>query len=147
MATSTLIQYLESATSEVSHRSEVETFLAGGAITAGDWVSLDTSQSGLDRALYVTEAAAVATVGNANVIGVALETVAAGANVRVCTAGYCASASVAGATVAGSSLVGPTGVAGQAAIEVPGTTSGKVCGVGLGAAVANLAPVLVVKTF
>jgi hypothetical protein len=36
---------------------------------------------------------------------------------------------VAGATVAGDALVGPIGTAGQAEIEVPGTTTGSVCGI------------------
>ena len=70
-----------------------------------------------------------------------------GDKVRVCVGGYCASASVAGATVDGSALVGPIGTAGQAAIEVPGTTSGKLCGVALAADVANFAEVMVIKTF
>jgi hypothetical protein len=147
-------------------RSETETFLlgivgAGGSssksIAVGDWVAVDTSFTGSDRVLYVIEAAGVATVGNPAVIGVALEAVevdepatvgvVASVKVRVCTSGYCASASVAGAAVAGSALVGPIGTAGQAAIEVPGTTSGKLCGVALAADTANYAPVLVLKNF
>jgi len=147
MATSTLIQRLEAGETGVSNRSQTETFLAGGAISAGDWVALDTSKTGADKALYVVEAAGVATVGQANVIGVALADAAADEKVLVCIAGYCAKASVAGAAVAGSALVGPIGTAGQAAIEVPGTTSGKLCGVALAADVANYAEVLVIKTF
>ena len=158
MATNTLVQYLE--TSQVTglgvsvpvgagamNRSQTETFLAGGAITEGDWLALDTSKTGADKALYVVEASGVATVGQANVIGVALASVAAEEKVLVCVAGYCAKASVAGATVTGSALVGPIGTAGQAVIEVPGTTSGKLCGVALAADVANFAEVLVIKTF
>jgi len=148
MATSTLIQFLDAGqTSETMNRRQVETFLAGGAITAGDWIQPDLSKTSGDEMLYAIEAAGVATKGNPGVIGVALETVAAGDQVRVVVAGYVASASVAGATVAGDSLVGPIGVAGQAAIEVPGTTSGAVCGYALAADTANFAPVMVVKRF
>ena len=157
MATNTLVQYLE--TSQVTglgvsvpvgagamNRSQTETFLAGGAITEGDWLALDTSKTGADKALYVVEASGVATVGQANVIGVALASVAAEEKVLVCVAGYCAKASVATAA-AGAALVGPIGTAGQAALEAPGTTSGKLCGVALAADVANFAEVLVIKTF
>ena len=42
-------------------------------------------------------------------------------------------ANVAGAVVAGDSLVGPIGTAGRAEIEVPGTTTGAVCGYALDA--------------
>ena len=137
MATSTLIQFLNAGqTSETMNRRQVETFLAGGAITAGDWIQPDLSKTSGDEMLYAIEAAGVATKGNPGVIGVALETVAAGDQVRVVVAGYVASASVAGATVAG-----------QAAIEVPGTTSGAVCGYALAADTANFAPVMVVKRF
>ena len=158
MATQTLIQYLETSAvtglgvsvpvgAGTMNRSQTETFVAGGAISQGDWLALDTSQTGANKALFVVEAAGVAIVGQANVIGVALADAAAGEKVPVCVAGYCPKASVAGAAVAGSALVGPIGVAGQAAIEVPGTTSGKLCGVALAADVANFAEVLVIKTF
>ena len=78
MATSTLIQRLEAGETGVSNRSQTETFLAGGAIAKGDWVALDTSKTGADKALYVVEAAGVATVGQANVMGVALEAATSG---------------------------------------------------------------------
>tara|TARA_R110000824_G_scaffold198789_4_gene382836 strand:+ start:172 stop:633 length:462 start_codon:yes stop_codon:yes gene_type:complete len=153
MATSTLIQVLDSGVSgSTSHRQEVETFLAGGTIAVGDWVSFDTSQAGADRVLYVIEAPGVATVGNAAAFGVSLDAVTAGQRVRVVTAGYCASASVAAATVAGSPLIGPIGTAGEAAIEAPSTggssgTTGKLCGIALEADTANLAAVWVIKSF
>jgi len=108
MATSTLVQFLSSGEAgDTSNRRQVETFLAGGAIAAGDWVALDNSKTGADRCLYVVEAAGVATKGNAAAMGVALAAAAADERVDVVVAGYVASASVAAATVAGDALVGP----------------------------------------
>jgi hypothetical protein len=148
MATSTLVQLLEAGqASDTSNRRQLETFLSSGAITKGDWVELDASKTGADRALYVKECATVATKGNAGAFGVALETVAADEQVRVVVAGYVAEALVAAATVAGSALVGPIGTAGRAEIEVPGTTTGSVCGIALDVDTANIAPVFVIKKY
>lgn len=63
--------------------AEIVEFTTNEALTAGDWVGLDTSQSDEDRVTQVVQ-------GNADgmVIGVALETVASGAVVRVCVSGY-----------------------------------------------------------
>ena len=148
MATTTLVQFLaEGEGGDTSNRRQVETFLAGGAIAKGDWVALDTSQTGADRALFVVEAAGVAITGNAAAMGVALADAAADERIDVVVAGYVAEANVAGATVAGDALVGPIGTAGEAAIEVPGTTTGAVCGIALDADTSNVAPVMVVKRF
>ena len=158
MATTQIIQYLE--TSQVTglgvsapvgastmDRSQVETFLAGGVISAGDWVAFDTTKTGANRVLYVVQAATVATVGNPLVVGVALEAAAAaGAKVNVVVSGYVASASVDAATVAGSPLCGPINTAGRADINVAATTSG-LCGVALEADTANYAAVWVCKKF
>jgi len=148
MATSTLIQFLaEGSAGDTSNRRQVETFLASGTIAAGDWVQFDSAKSGADALLFVKEAATVGTKGNAAAFGVALEGAAAGEQVRAVVAGFVASASVAGATVAGSALVGPIGTAGQAEIEVPGTTTGSVCGIALDADTAGYAPVYVIAKF
>ena len=148
MATSSLVQFLSSGEAgDTGNRRQVETFLAGGAIAAGDWVALDNSKTGADRCLYVVEAAGVATKGNAAAMGVALAAAAADERVDVVVAGYVASASVAAATVAGDALVGPIGTAGRAEIEVPGTTTGAVCGIALEADTANFAAVMVVKRY
>lgn len=149
MASSTLIQFLSAGEKSPGgpNRTQVETFLAGGAITKGHLVALDTSKAGADKALYVVQSAGVATTGNPNVIGVALNTAASGGDVTVAIAGYVDSAFVAGAVVAGSPLVGPIGTAGQAAIEVPGTTSGGLLGVALDADVANFGPIMLFKRF
>ncbi len=85
MATSTLIQYLNPTQNTISggttpvgastsDRSQTETFLTNGVITAGDWVAFDTTQTGASRVLFVDQAAAVA-LGNGLVCGVALESV------------------------------------------------------------------------
>ena len=68
MATSTLIQSLiPGADADQSARSKKQTFLAGGTIAAGDFVSLDTTQSGADRGLYVVT---IDTSGGAVALGV-----------------------------------------------------------------------------
>lgn len=148
MASSNLVQFLQIGVDAAAmNRRTVEKYIAGGTIAAGDWVTFDGSQSGTDRMLYVVEAAATATVGNAGAMGVALNAVSAGEIVDVVIGGYVAAANVAAATVAGSSLVGPIGTAGEAAIEVPGTTTGCVCGIALEADTANVAAVFVIKKF
>jgi hypothetical protein len=148
MATSTLIQFLDSGEAgDTSNRRQVETFIAGGAIAEGDWVALDNSQTGADRALYVVEAAGVATKGNAAAMGVALADAAANERIDIVVSGYVAKAGVAAATVAGDALIGPIGTAGRAEIEVPGTTTGAVCGIALEADTANFAAVMVVKRY
>lgn len=166
MATSTLIQYLE--TSQVSglgvssaigpstmDRSQTETFLSGAAITAGDWVAFDTTQSGANRVLYVKQAAAVAGAGSAGnplVVGVALNTTTVvGEKVQVVVSGYCARANVDAAVVAGSPLCGPFTTAGRADINVAASVAG-LCGVALDAdgvapLAVNYAPVWVCKKF
>lgn len=153
MSTSTLIQFLDTTDADgvalgpaICNRRQVETFLAGGVIAAGDWVAFDTTKTGPARVAYVLEAVGVTTKGNGAVIGCALEAAVADARVKVVVSGYHAAASAATATVAGSVLVGPIGTDGRAEIEIPVSTTGK-CGIALGAAVANLAPVSVVKTF
>lgn len=148
MATSTLIQFLDAGeAADTSNRSQNETFYAGGAIAAGDWVSLDTSQTGADKALYVIQTTAVA--GQGNVVGVALDTAAAGAQVRVTIAGYVASANVVNGTAAGASLTTSGVTAGRALTYATGTHTGTgPCGLALTAAgVANTAEAWVFKRF
>ncbi len=118
MATSTLIQFLgDGITSPsgteagTSNRRQVETFISGGAIAAGDWVSLDVSKTGADKALYVIEAPA--TASDARCIGVALAAAAAaGEQIRVVVAGYVAVANVVTGTGIGQALT-PNGTAGR----------------------------------
>jgi len=168
MATSTLLQKLDVEAdgfgASTSNRRQIETFLVrveyptGGpdpgtiTITAGDWVALDTTQSGADRALCIRTAANVA-LGNPLVVGVALDSAsldplegdpAISAPIRVVIAGYAEAANVDGAVAAGSPLVVDT-TAGRAHVAVTGDLS--VCGVALAADVANVAPVWVYKQF
>ena len=118
MATSTLIQFLgDGITSPTgvgagtSNRRQVETFISGAAIVAGDVVMLDTSKTGADRALYVKQATVVAT-GNPLAVGVALNAAAAaGEQVRVVVAGYVADVDCAGGTI----LIGAALSAGKTA--------------------------------
>jgi hypothetical protein len=136
------IQHLTPGEKGVTARSKFQTYLAGGAITKGDFVAFDVSKSNSDRALYVVQAAGVATVGSQLVVGVAAETVSAGDSVLVVVAGYVEGANVDGATASGSALIGPIGTAGRSAIEAPGTTTGRVIGVALEADVSNKADII-----
>jgi len=101
MATQTVIQYLEEERysslpggasepigPETMNRRQIETFIANGAITAGDVVAHDATKTGADRALYVIQAANVAT-GNGLACGVAITSAAgAGDKVDVVISGY-----------------------------------------------------------
>jgi len=148
MATSTLIQYLaEGQAGDTSHRRQVETFLANGAITKGDWVQVDTTKTGADRMLFVIEAAAGTATGNGLVVGVALTTVAAGQRVDVVVQGYAEGASVANAVGgAGVPLVVDNTAAGQA-VAIAAADLAPPCGISLEAAAGNLCDVLVYKNF
>ena len=123
MATSTLVQFLASGEAgDTSHRRQVETYLASGAITQGDIVAFDDSKTGADRILYVEQAGIVAT-GNGLAAGVALETVAADEQVRVIVAGYAEDVSCA-AGVATATVVNAAGTAaGQAEAAAAGDTA------------------------
>lgn len=152
MSTDNQIQFLDTTDGEgnalgaVMNRQTVETFIAGGTIALGDWVVFDSTQTGYARAVYVVQAPGVATLGNAGAFGVAKAAAASGAEVEVIIGGYCPVAKVAAATVAGSPLCGPIGTAGQAEIETA-ATSGNVCGIALEADTANLAAVMVKRSF
>lgn len=96
-------------------KTEVQTFIAGGSITAGQWVSLDLSQS--PGEVFNTVVAAdsdAASTSNATVVGVALDAGSAGAGIRVIVAGYAAVANIADAATAGVAL-GISSTAGRAA--------------------------------
>jgi len=118
----------------------VEVFLAGGNIDAGDWVALDTGETGSARAIQVIEAAAVA-LGNALTIGVSLDTVVSGEKVRVVTRGYVEGAKVTTGVALGTPLVVDT-TAGRADAAVAADIAPP-CGVTLELAAANLADVYV----
>ena len=158
MATSTLIQYLE--TSQVTglgvsvpvgagamNRSQTETFLAASAITAGDFVSLDTTQTGADKALFVgvvdTSAGAVAL--GVPTVGVALRDAALGEKVDVCVAGFCAVANVVNGVAAGAAVALDTTTSGRATTaDAANVNIAAIC---LTLAAGNKAEVMVLKRF
>tara|TARA_R110000824_G_scaffold150470_6_gene321091 strand:+ start:375 stop:818 length:444 start_codon:yes stop_codon:yes gene_type:complete len=112
--------------------SDIVSFGCAEAVTAGDWVDLDSSQAGEARVGTVVQ-------GNATslCIGVALEDVSAaqvlagGAMVRVCVAGYCENVKTTGAI--GSGVAFTAGAAGAVQANVAATIT-PVLGVALEAA-------------
>jgi hypothetical protein len=150
MATSTLIQSLDTKDSAgvavgatPSNRRQLETFIAGAAISAGDWVSLDLSKSGAIRATTVIKTTAV--VGQTNVIGVALRSASTGDKVDVVVEGYVEGAAVVSGVLSGEGLATSGVTAGRALKFVPGTHF-TLCGMALeNATVGNTAAVLVFK--
>jgi hypothetical protein len=96
MATSTLVQYLESTDAAgadlgitPSYRSQFETFIATEAIALGQAVGMDLSQStDAKRALSVR--LCDGNVGDRkNFVGVATHAAAVGERVKVCLSGFC----------------------------------------------------------
>ena len=158
MATSTLIQYLGQSQvtglgstvpvgASASNRSQTETFIAGGTIAKGDFVSLDTSKSGASKALFVvtvdTSGGAVAL--GVPTVGVALAAASAGQEVDVCIAGYCAQANVATGTAAGVALSVDTTASGRGVAADAANVN--ICGICLTLAASNQAEVMVIKQF
>lgn len=169
MATSTLIQRLDAtalktsttipggyevvSTPDVSNRRQIETFIAGATVVAGDWLQFDTSKSsGPEKVLTVIQAGVNGT-GNPLVVGVCLgsaETSGAltvGSKINVIVGGLAEKANVANAVAAvGVALtVGAAGL-GQAVAIGAGQT-GPSCGVTLSIPAANVAQVWVYKQF
>jgi len=150
MATSTLVQFLQAGEAgDTSNRGQVETFLSAGTIASGDWVALDTTQTGANKALFVVSTPA--TAGRGNVVGVALGavtgTAAAPAQVEVVIGGYIAVAKVAAGTTAASSLT-TSAVAGTAVTYATGTHTGTgPCGVALTGEVGGFAECFVYSRF
>lgn len=154
MATSTLIQFLGDAVTDpsgiagdTSNRRQVETFLASAAITAGQWVSFDYDKTDADRCLYVkvTDTSGGAVAIGVPSIGVALSTVAAGAQIRVVVAGYVEGASVATGATKGLALALDTTTSGRATIADAANVN--ICGIALEDAVGNAADCYVIKSF
>ena len=116
------------------------TLQAGGAITKGDWVSWNTGGTGTQKIVQVIQAAAISTVGNPAVVGVATATVASGADVVVQVQGYCDYAAV--DATAGDPIVGPTSNAGRAVAAAAATTA-PVCGLCLVTDTSNVGTVYI----
>lgn len=131
--------------STILGRTEVQTFLAGATIAAKDWVQFDDTKTGADRVLYVKQAGSVATVGNAAVVGVALEAGVTGKPVRVVVAGYVEGANVASAVTAGQPI-SVIGTAGRGEACVAAVTASK-CGVALENASSNTCDIVVTRVF
>lgn len=73
----------------VDSRQDVKQFIAGATIAAGDWLSLDFTQTEVaDRLAYAIPSAAIATSGR-QTIGVALEGASSGDLVKVAVRGRC----------------------------------------------------------
>lgn len=160
MATSTLIQYLEttdavtgaSLGASPSNRRQVETFIAGATVAVGDWLQFDTSKTGATKVLTVIQASANGT-GNPLVVGVCLGSaesdgsLTAGSKINVVVGGYVESANVANAVAAaGVALTVEAAGAGQA-VAITAADTGPACGVSLSTPVANKAEVWVYKQF
>lgn len=80
-------------------RQLVESFIAGGTITAGDVVKFDTSQSDDDRALYC-----VIGVADGLAFGIALNSATSGQRVYVVVKGYVEDATTDGSVAITNSL-------------------------------------------
>lgn len=128
MATQNLLQRLDKAadttgsSADASDRRIEEVFIAGAALSAGDFVSLDMTQvTDSDIALYVQK---VDSADYLCPVGVVIADADAGANVRVCVRGVI-EANVSGVSIAiaaGDSLfIGGTAGVGFAKTDADGT--------------------------
>jgi len=172
MATSTLLQSLNSdadfggvSTARTSDRSQIETFVVRNtngsgvtkAVTAGQWVSFDTTQTGADRVrcVRVIDTSGGAVGIGVPVVGVALDTVSVAepsvagqsieVNMRVVVGGYAEGASVATGGTLGLALALDTTTSGRATIADAANVN--ICGIALEDAVSNAADVWVFKQF
>ena len=158
MATSTLIQYLDTTAEDefgnvvsvdkASHRRQIETFLSGGAITAGDIVAFDTAASGPDRAVTVVQAGLVAT-GNPLAVGVALDSAAgAGEKVTVVVAGYAEDVNCTAGTIGAAGLPLSAGKTAAGEVDASAASDTAGCfGVSLEAKASNTVDMIVFKRF
>lgn len=157
MATTTILQKLDQVTDPLVsgtvgstvttiNRSQTETFLAGSAITAGQWVAFDVTKTGADRVLFVVPAALTA-LGNALTCGVAKAAQATvGGKVEVVISGLASVANVNATVTAAGVALAVVAVTGEAAGNVAANTA-QPCGVSLAASAAGVAPVWVLKSF
>ena len=118
------------------------TLFADGAITAGDWVAVSNDTTNGTLGVSCKKAAAVGTNGNSGVFGIATETVADNALVKVQTAGKYDTANVHADCDVGLGLAGPISVAGRADLAVAATF--QMCGIALSddSATTNVAAVM-----
>ncbi len=149
MATNTILQSLNDSTLGAgptsSSRRQVETYLAAGAIAAGDLVAFDLTQSDdSDKCLFVVKADT--DFGNTVVcVGFALDSAAAaGDPVKVTVAGLHESANT-GTCAVGDRLIA-SGTAGQCQLFT-GAETIPVIGYAIEADTAGFAGVIVIKQF
>lgn len=159
MATATSIQYLASTAKDefgasvsiktASDRRQIETFLAGAAITSGDWVQFDTTATDAARVLTVIQASALFPTGNPLVCGVAITSAtAAGDKVDVVVSGYVEGANVAAAVAAAGTAIVVDNTSAGRAVALGAADVAPACGVTLEAAGAgNTCDVWVIKQF
>jgi hypothetical protein len=145
MATNTLIQSLNAGDTLPSNRRQVETFRAGAAITAGDAVAFDLSQTEVgDKFLFVKQLDSADTKAN-SFVGIALTSAAAaGEKVEVVISGP-AEASVATGVAQGDALEA-SAVKGRLALYA-NTSVSAIAGVAAAAESSNKALVIVKKQF
>ena len=123
------------------------TLFCTGAVTAGDWVQIETDSGVTDYAknglgASVTKADTVAD-GNMAVVGVATETLTAAGDIRIQTAGKFENANVANAASAGDALVVDDTGAGRA-VKIEATDLATVCGLALEGPSGNLGDVMII---
>ena len=120
------------------------TLFVDDAVTAGQWVMIDTGDTENGLGASITPALAGGTSGTALTFGVATETVAAGGVCKVQTAGKYVDASC-NSVSAGDALVVNNASAGRAVTYASGThTAAPPCGVALESDSSNLADVLII---
>ena len=154
MATSTLLQYLDQKNADgtdygfPSNRRQIETYIAGGAISANDLVAFNFDTAGGETDGEIALTVVKADSGSTNsiaVVGFALADAADGEKVDITVAGIHVSANVAGAVAKGDRL-SISAVAGQADTYVNSDTV-PIIGYALGDDATNVASVMVIKQF
>jgi len=152
MATSTLLQSLDLTDSSgaaigvtPSNRRQIETYISGGTIAAGDLVAFDFSQASDGEVAGTVIAADSTSTNSIAVVGFALNAASTGDKVDVTVAGIHVSANV-NAAVAKGDRLSISAVAGQADTYVNSDTV-PVIGYALEDDTANVASVMVIKQF
>ena len=154
MATSTLLQYLDQKNADgtdygfPSNRRQIETYIAGGAISANDLVAFNFDTAGGETDGEIALTVVKADSGSTNsiaVVGFALADAADGEKVDITVAGIHVSANVAGAVAKGDRL-SISAVAGQADTYVNSDTV-PIIGYALEDDATNVASVMVIKQF
>tara|TARA_Y100000004_G_scaffold192748_1_gene253849 strand:+ start:1262 stop:1726 length:465 start_codon:yes stop_codon:yes gene_type:complete len=154
MATSTLLQYLDQSSSDgdygitASNRRQIETYIAGGSISANDLVAFNFDTAGGETDGEIALTVVQADSGSANsiaVVGFALNDASDGEKVDITVAGIHVSANVNGSVAKGDRL-SISATAGQADTYVNSDTV-PIIGYALEDDATNVASVMVIKQF